>query len=372
MEEVRLYRRNQLGIGTWRIWYEMNEGETAAMLHYAHSTTLNGAEVSHKDVITTNLSGRNIREQVHLEMRSRIGRQLDKGYKHSLEEARNGLTNQMGFMTPMLAQTLDRAGVPASFKNAMIQRKYDGHRTLITHQDGDIVPYTRRGKPIDTIHHILDEISAMIPEGVTLDGELYIHGLQLQNIGSIIKRKQADNVKLRFHWYDLRDKNQLHLTYAERYAMMNELLDKYVGVGGHTETFEIVPTYPIVSMVHAMEYFRNFRMDGYEGAIVRLDTKPYQDGVRSPSLIKLKEWHDCEVTVLSARPSKEGWAILTCEMDSGKIFDTSAPGSVPEKEEVLRNFYAKYKNRRLTIEYASLTNDGLPFHASALRWREDL
>lgn len=366
--EIKLWRKNQLGIGSWRIWYELHD-EGDATLHYAHATSMGGSEVSHQDHITRNMSGRSILEQVQLEMKSRISRQLDKGYKPSIDEAKLGITNQMGFMNPMLAQPLDRVGTPASFKNAYIQRKYDGHRCLITNFDSEVLPYTRKGKPIDTISHILNEVARILPEGVTMDGELYIHGLPLQNIGSIIKRVQADNIKLGFHWYDVFSKSSPLLTYAKRYELMCQMAEGFEGMFKH---FAIVPTYPVASMEEAMTYFRQFRADSYEGAILRLDTKPYQDSVRSSSLIKLKEWHDCEVTALSARPSKEGWAILTCRMDSGKIFDTSAPGSIPDKEEVLRNFDAKYKNKRLTIEYASLTNDGLPFHASALRWHEAL
>jgi hypothetical protein len=45
---------------------------------------------------------------------------------------------------------------------------------------------------------------------------------------------------------------------------------------------------------------------------------------------------------------------------------------VPEKTEVLANYESKYHDRRLTIEYANLTADGIPFHAVAMRWYEEL
>lgn len=382
MTEVKLFRKNQLGIGSWRIWCELGDG--FATLRYAHSTVLGGSEVHHKDIVTVNKSGRGLLEQAQLEMKSRIGRQLDKGYKPTIEEAKQGLTNQMGFMGPMLAQPLDKVRLTdRDFDHAYIQRKYDGHRTLITNFDGDLVPYTRKGKPIETIGHILKQLS-WIPEGVTLDGELYIHGMALQGISSFIKRVQPGNVRLHFHWYDMHDQAQPGLTFHSRYQRMLELQphdSACRSVAGGTDddrcictpdTYSIVPTYGVSSLPEAMGYFRRFREENYEGGILRLNTKPYQNGVRSNSLIKLKDWQDEEVTVISARPSKEGWAILTCKRDTGQYFDTSAPGSIPEKEEVLRNFDTKYKNRRLTIEYASLTNDGLPFHASALRWHEEL
>jgi DNA ligase-1 len=364
--EVRLFRKNQLGIGTWRIWYVVHEGH--AILHYAHATVLNGAEVSHQDIVTRNQSGRSIVEQAELEMRSRISRQLDKGYKPTIDEAKSGVTNQLGLINPMLAHPIERVGPPKDLRNAYVQRKYDGHRSLITATDSDVIAYTRKGKLIDTIPHILNEIAGWIPDGVTLDGELYIHGLPLQTIGSIIKRKQADNVKLKFHWYDMHDRRAPGLTFHDRLDAMCNL----IGTVPTNGTYEIVHTYPVSSLDEAYAYFRQFRAEKYEGAMLRLNNKPYQDSIRSSSLLKLKDWQDEEVTVLRCRPSKEGWAILEVQLDSGKIFETSAPGSIPEKTEVLENFEAKYKGRRLTIEYASLTNDGIPFHATALRWLDEL
>jgi DNA ligase-1 len=361
--EVKLYRKNQLGIGTWRIWYEVHDDEHAT-LHYAHASVMGGAEIFHKDVVTTNMSGRRILEQVQLELRSRVSRQMDKGYKATIEEAREGSTNQLGLINPMLAQPLERVGVPRDLRNAYVQRKYDGHRTLITNFNGDIFAYTRRGKPITTIDHILTKIGKWLPEGATLDGELYIHGQPLQNISSIIKRAQPANAKLQFHWYDLVDRQNPSYTFHRRYQRMQELY-----VPG--DTYELVPTYPVGCIEEAMDYFKEFRREKYEGAMLRLDTKPYQDAVRSSSIIKLKEWDTIDGTCVGIRPSREGWAICRVKLDNGKEFDASAPGSVPEKTEVLKN-PDKYLGRRMELEYSTLTSDGIPFHASAMRWLDEL
>ena len=87
--------------------------------------------------------------------------------------------------------------------------------------------------------------------------------------------------------------------------------------------------------------------------------------------LKAKERHDCEATVLSGRPARDGSAILTVQLENGKTFDTLAPGSIDEKRAVLEQI-ASYIGRKLTIEYAHLTTDGIPFHAVATRWHEEL
>jgi hypothetical protein len=58
-------------------------------------------------------------------------------------------------------------------------------------------------------------------------------------------------------------------------------------------------------------------------------------------------------------------------MYNGKQFNISAPGDFSAKYEVMKN-KDKYIGRDLTIEYSHLTAEGIPFHAVALRWREDL
>ena len=105
--------------------------------------------------------------------------------------------------------------------------------------------------------------------------------------------------------------------------------------------------------------------------MLRFSTHGYEDSKRASQLVKVKERHDMEVTVLGGKPSRDGWAILQVKTDDGVVFDISAPGSVSEKIEVLNNL-TSYIGRRLNIEYAMLTADKVPFHAVAIRWHEEV
>lgn len=363
MDEVKLYRKNSMGIGTWRVRV-VECLSTRATILIAHSVVEGGSEVTHTDEIRLNNSGRNIEAQVILEMNSRVNRQLDKGYKRTRDEALLGSTNQMGLINPMLAQKLqDVRLTQAHFADAYVQLKYDGHRCLITKQNGEMLAYSRKGKPITTIPHILEDIAQWIQDGDTLDGELYIHGTALQTISSIIKREQTASRQLIYHWYDLCDKTR---PFGKRYATMADL-----HANSRNPAVVLVPTQKVSKMAEVYEHFRKARADGYEGSMLRVSTHGYQDAKRSDQLIKVKERHDCEVTVLGARPSSQGWAILQVKTDWGVTFDISAPGSVVEKTEVLVNI-DKYIGRLLNIEYAMLTADRVPFHAVAIRWHEEI
>lgn len=352
---IKLWRKNSLGLGTWKIWANGN------LISYAHSSTEGGAEIIHHDIAMVNQSGRTLDEQVQLEIASRISRQLDKGYKRTREEALLGSTNQLGLFNPMLALPIDKVQLPSQL-SGYVQRKYDGHRCLITRQGGELIAYSRKGKIIDTIGHVLTEVDRWLPEGATLDGELYVHGMKLQQIASIVKREQDGNALLNYHWYDVvlpaKFDDRLHL--MRRWAV--QLTD---------ERISMVDTYPVTSVQQVYEYFKQFQAEGYEGAMLRMSVRGYEDAKRSNQLLKVKSRLDGEVTVLGVKPSKDGWAICQVITDWGARFDISAPGSVTEKTEVLQHAQ-NYIGKRLTIEYADLTKERVPFHAVAIRWREDI
>lgn len=358
MQETKLYRKNAVGIGTWRIWVVGMTTETAVIC-YAHAVVANGAEVAHHDTITLNGSGRNIEQQTELEIASRVSRMRDKGYKNTVADAMLGSTNQLNLLNPMLAQSMSK--VKVAFELAHVQPKFDGHRCLITNHEGNIVPYSRKGKLITTIPHICADFK-WLPEGKTVDGELYIHGRPLQSISSLIKRQQVGSGSLRYHWYDYVSPR----LYIDRLASMHKACTSFP-----MKHVEIAPTYEVRSLEHVSRLFTAFRNDGFEGAMLRLSIEGYQPNSRAAQLLKVKERKDMEVTVLGAKPSKDGWAVLRVRTPTGQEFDTSAPGDLAEKARILQTI-DQYVGRKLTIEYAMLTEDGVPFHAVATRWHEEV
>jgi DNA ligase-1 len=283
---------------------------------------------------------------------------LDKGYKYSIEEALASSGNQLGFLRPMLAQSIKKV-TAVNYKQAVLQKKLDGHRCLITKDEGKVIAYSRQGKIIDTITHITDQLQDILEEGETIDGELYCHGQLLQTIASWVKRKQPNTVSLTYAVYDCID----DAPYIERHRYLQDKLKGLYRV--------VVLPYILYENSEQMQaYLSKVRGQGFEGLMLRLHGYGYESGKRSASLIKVKVFEDTEVNVIGVIPSSEGWAICVA-MYNGKQFNISAPGDFSAKYEVMKN-KDKYIGRDLTIEYSHLTAEGIPFHAVALRWREDL
>jgi DNA ligase-1 len=318
---------------------------------------LNGAEQYQIVDIEVNQSGRSMEEQMKLEMDSRISKQLDKGYRYTIQEAEDfaGL-NSLNMYKPMLAVKYRDVAHRLNVDNCLHQYKFNGHRCLITNLNGEHIAYSRNGKIIDTIPHILAQLN--VPSGVTLDGELYLHGCRLQTISSYVKRAQPMTKNLIYVVYDvINDMNYMH---RQAQAL------RYVKEGA-TNVIH-APTFACTGL-DLMQRLKIVKQMGYEGLMLRQKHTGYEPGARSAGLIKLKSCEDDEYEVVDIESSADGWAILVCRAGDGRLFKVSAPGTIENKTHIWNNpelFIGRYIN----VEYFEKTERGVPFHAVATGWRD--
>ena len=321
-----------------------------------HSGIWAGARISTDFPVPYGLASRTQSEQILLEMNSKINKKKDQGYCEDLDNARKGVTNQLGFKLPMLALLLKKAP-KFPYKNTYVQKKYNGHRCLIKCENGINIAYSRGGKLIPAIHEILRDM--IIPEGVTVDGELYKHGWTLQKISSRVKKRQPETELVRFMCYDV----ILNEPYRKRLAYLQSSI-------GWCSRSESVETALMVGYFDAEKIMWSYVEDGYEGAILRDgDNGFYADGKRPQTLIKVKPFYDDEFTVIEILSSVDGWARLVCKCnDVDETFNCSAPGNHEEKREVLLNkdFYI---GKKVNVKYPETSEKGIPVQAVATAWR---
>jgi ATP-dependent DNA ligase len=350
--KIELYKHTPHGIRYWSVEADYD----GACIEIEHGLYEGALQWKTEDVMENN-SGRSLDEQIDHRMAARVAGKKDIGYRESIQEAKqvNG-DNMLGFKHPMLAHRHDRMK-DIDYDNAYLQMKYNGHRCLVTMTNSGLIAYSRKGRRITTIDHILNGIK--LPIGCTIDGELYCHSTPLQRISSWAKRKQPDTLKLEYMVYDTISNKG----YRDRY---NELIKMELG-----RSARVAPTDKSVSkrtLSHQLESAISF---GFEGLIIRQLNMPYAVGKRSKSLIKVKQFIDDEFLVVGIKPSSDGWAILTCDAKNGETFDVSAPGTMQEKLRVIRN-REQYLGRMVSVSYAELTISGKPFHPTANNWKVEL
>jgi len=347
-----------------RVWSIIAEGSVLIMQH----GVLNGTMQIATETVEVNKSGRDIGQQVTLAMQSRINKQRDKGYCDSIEEAMDskGL-NAASLLRPMLAQKF-RDVKNIDFTNCFVQYKYNGHRCLVTKQNGVLIAYSRNGKPITSIDHILKDLQ-WLPEGYTLDGELYLHGTQLQTISSLVRKSQPDSKKLVYVVYDCLFVDK---PYSDRNLYVhNMLIDRFDNV-------VVAPTKQLQNKRPIKGLLAESISNGYEGLILRHGVTGYEPGKRSQSLVKVKQVLDAEFCIVGVHQSTDGWAIFECLkkpnwhwyegdfLNKGvDTFRVSAMGTMQDKYDTWMN-RNNFIGKMLTVEFFEWTIDNKPFHPVAI------
>jgi len=355
---IKLYKVDKTG--GERVW-SIRIRDNDVIIKYG---VVGGAMQEQIEVITHGIGGRTHDQQLISRVKSRINKQLDKGYNRSLDDAHiNKGKDASGNLKPMLAQPIKRVST-IDWSTAFAQPKYDGHRMMVEVQDGQARAWSRLGKPITSVPHILEPLSRLA-SGTVLDGELYHHGTPLQTIASWIKRDQSKSANLVYIIFDI-----VHpAPFIERYNSISMILDSRVLLN-HPHIV-VAETGKIDSMEFVGPNLRHQIKQGYEGLIIRHGITGYEVGARSRSLVKVKQMLDAEFKCVAIKESADGWAILTCEDNKERQFGVSAPGTIEAKRSVLYNA-DDYIGQMVTVEYSQLTKDKIPFHPVAIRWRKDV
>ncbi len=376
-EQTTLYKAHANSVGYWIIHAEWPEGGDEAYLVISHAKTLDGkATGSRVPVKGKNIGRANETtpyEQAELEMASRIRKQIDKGYTAEMPEAGAKATNSLGLAKPMLATVWSKVKPESiDWANCFGQYKLDGHRAM--YKDG--VLYSRQGKEIN-LPHIKDQLEALenkLGYSLHLDGELYCHGVPLQQIGSLVKRPREESTQLVYHVYDcVKD-----MAYEHRLEMLKDYLSSEDIDGSF---IRLLNTVKITSVAEAQQLQAQAIEAGYEGAILRHGTAGYEDDKRSRNLLKLKDYQDAEFTIVGVTKgsprylaAEDRWlevAIWQMVTQDGKPFEATAPGDMYEKDRWWREG-PNVVGKNATVKFFTLSDDGIPLQPVALRLREDI
>ncbi len=286
-----------------------------------------------------------------------------------------------------------------------LQPKLDGVRCL-TYLDKnpargkvtveDVIMYSRQKKEypsnsstiaikealLDVLINNYDEKAG---ESLYFDGELYSHGKSLQTLNSATRGTIQNDIKENYHVYDMFYPSYTTETFKER----NELLSKiYEEMSPEQkDTIKLVPTHLVQTQKENDDLYRSYLDEKYEGVMIRNPNSHYAKNatknsaaLRTKNLLKRKEVYDGEYEVVdftSGKMGKDvGALIWICQTPGGDKFNVVPNLSYEARyalyKDCQKNFVAKYKNRMLTIEYRSFSDNGIPSHAKAVDFRIDM
>ena len=290
-------------------------------------------------------------EQALKEAIAKRTKKLESGY---FEDVNN--INEQQYFEPMLAAKWEDYKDKIQYP-IYSQPKLDGIRCIVT-KDG---MFSRNGKPILSAPHIFESLQPLFDENPDLifDGELYADKFanDFNKIVSLVKKTKPTDADLKeskknidYHIYDLPSVDD---TFRVRYSTLCSLrLPKECIV---------VKTHIVKSEDIVMERYGEYVEAGYEGQMLRLDSK--YENKRSKTLLKHKSFVDEEYTILDIcegegnRTGTAGYMVF--ETADGKPFKSNVKGTWEETAEMLKN-KTQLIGKQATIKYFNLTPDGIP------------
>lgn len=294
---------------------------------------------------------------------------LDRKYSLTPEDARETVP------LPMLAN---------KFKDAKkitfpvdVQRKYDGVRAMARWNGEKVELISRQGKLWERVPHLNEALETILPKGSEFDGEIYLHGMSLQQIGSVAKDlDHPDNPNLTYQVYDMPtfagddtmpwSKRRVEL--ESEFGML-ELKD----LNG---PIKLVETFTAENAAQVQELHDRFVKEGYEGAIVRILTGLYEYGYRSNFLLKLKAFDDTEFEIIGFKESEgePGLVKWICRNDINDLTFETRPRGTHKDRRWLFQHGAEFVGKKLTVVHFGRYDSGLPHFpiGKAIRVEEDL
>ena len=265
----------------------------------------------------------------------------------------------------MLAYKVGKKPVDWSEK-VYIQPKLDGVRCVITLDEKENIRcFSRTGKEFHNLQHIKESLKPWFEfnDDVILDGELYNHDLRdnFEKIISLVRKQKPTSLDrhearllTQFHCYDM---------YSPDFDHNFNIRDEFImqTIDGEYEHTVTVDTEEVFDMDDAKKYHVENLALGYEGSIVRLNTKYQQK--RSHSLRKFKDFSDAEATIvgyLDGKGKRTGTlGKFIMQDDEGNEFGCPPGKGYTYKDlKVMLDNIHKYIGQRATFTFFERTKAG--------------
>lgn len=282
-------------------------------------------------------------QQAQLEAQAKWQKQIDKkGYRENKEDI--GVND---FYHPMKSDYFKDRKDNVVFP-CYLQPKLNGLKTITPERNNDILYQSSGGKYYETLAHLDKEIKN-IDKNLVLDGEIYLHGEDLQDISSAVKKKNKLTPKLQYIIYDIINDD----IYSNRLKTIKNSIKE-------GEFVKICPTHEVNSFEEIEELFKYYVSLGYEGVMIKNKHGKYKPGPnRCIDNLKYKDFKDEEFEIVGYECDVHGRVIWICETKEGKTFKANPKGSHKKKEEWYKNG-DKYIGKMLKVKFLEYSSSNIP------------
>lgn len=317
----------------------------------------------------------NIITQGLIQCRNLYKLKLKSGYKHSIKEVENKSDNVIYPMALHIYEdNINKVEYPC-----YIQAKLDGMRMLAMYKNNEVILLSRR------LHHILgfDNIKTELEfifnsfPNIILDGELYLHGMSLQDISGIVRKGDSNyKNKLKYFVFDYIDRDNKKLAFKDRIEFLtNTISNNYTHI-------KLLDTTLIQTKEEGDILFKEFVENKYEGIIYKKSNSiypiSYTKEKRTFDYLKRKVGFDDEFEIIgftSGINGKDvGAIIFIVKTNDDKVFNVVPTFTYETRYEMyklsLDNFKNLYYGKYATIKYDDLSKDGLPLRAKMIAIRD--
>ena len=300
-------------------------------------------------------------QQAEAEAKAKWEKQKKKGYVESPTDALAGEVDVLieGGIVPMLAHKFAEQGHKIKYP-AYVQPKLDGIRCIAILKNGKCTLWSRTRKPINSMPHIVKFIESNFSGNITFDGELYNHKYKtnFEKIVSLVRQEEPGDGHdiVQYHIYDFVSED----TFEDRTRQLDSMLFNSTKINGPLVE---VQTCLVKSEDEVNDWFNAFKVQGYEGAIVRNAAGLYVNK-RSYDLLKVKGFDDGEFDIIGVEEGRgklQGHAgAFLCRMSDGKTFLAKMSGDTDRLKDYFTN-HKLWEGKRLTVQYQGLTGkEGVP------------
>lgn len=298
MNKITLYGLNKnAGLKVWSVWTE------SGCLFIEHGKLGGNLQTKIEQVVGKNIGRSNETspsQQAEFEAKSRMNKQIDKGYRENPDELSDLQT------LPMLASDYLKQGHRIKFP-CFGSAKLDGVRCLAICSDDGVVLKSRGGKLYD-VKHIIQQLESVMKVGDIWDGEIYLHGKYLEEIVSAVKKYNPLTTSLTFRIFDVVEDDMIFEDRLIRLLQIEDYLFEQ-----QVPSIDVLPYELLNNEADMHNWHQMYINAGYEGIMLRNAMGRYESGKRSADLQKFKTFFDSEFKVVDVIPDKDGGAIFVVE-----------------------------------------------------------